>query len=543
MHGRGSKLVKWGPHKWVLDSGAWIHRTSNPLVVLDEGDHWHWQWQFQDQKMARSLYVQLGLRSVRTERFDFPGVQYVAGDDDDDARNVVSVSQLARDHGLVTVFEPTSCHVKDKKTGQIVGKGRLRNGMYMLDYLRVVGQYMGDGGARSGGERGDGEGGGSGHGGRGNNGEGRAGGGRRRDGRGEGTGASRNQEQGGGGSGAAGGDINDEEIVNEEEEEGRSENEMNDENVDQDDDGTIHQEINGNGEEEDNERGGGSTFGESSNRARTGLLGLSRFALVLRLCIAVCILSTLCKFMLATFNNLDFHSLPGLLLPFILSLQLLRNLSKTQSTSRKLVKQIGSLFRGRSRDGEGKQEGTSGDYVHESSNEHNRRLFGLSRFDATTDPTGYWRRQLPARAFPTSTNAARHEDFLVDSGASFHTTWKESILFPYPRHLHDHTKPPTLSLGGIAAGSIAVTRSGYLNGDNIMLDGVLLALQAQANLVSVGQLSIYYGVQVEMDEVGVVIKKKQDGVQIGGGRMLNNLYVLEYFLPGGLFAHCPTPHP
>lgn len=52
---------------------------------------------------------------------------------------------------------------------------------------------------------------------------------------------------------------------------------MNDENVDQDDDGTIHQEINGNGEEEDNERGGGSTFGESSNRARTGLLGLSRF--------------------------------------------------------------------------------------------------------------------------------------------------------------------------------------------------------------------------------------------------------------------------
>jgi hypothetical protein len=82
-----------------------------------------------------------------------------------------------------------------------------------------------------------------------------------------------------------------------------------------------------------------------------------------------------------------------------------------------------------------------------------------------------------------------------------------------------------------------------LNGNKIMLDGVLLAPEAQANLVSVGQLSIYYGVQLEMDEVGVVIKKRQDGVQIGGGRMLNNLYVLEYFLPGGLFAHGHTPHP
>lgn len=161
----------------------------------------------------------------------------------------------------------------------------------------------------------------------------------------------------------------------------------------------------------------------------------------------------------------------------------------------------------------------------------------------TSDPTGYWRRQLPAGAFPSSTNAARPEEFLVDSGASFHATWNESILFPYPQHLQDHTKPPTRRFGGIV-GSIAVTRSGYLNGNNIMLDGVLLALQSRMNLVSVGQLSIQYGVQVEMDDEGVVIRKKQDRVQIGGGRMLNNhLYVLEYFQPPErLFAHSPTPH-
>jgi len=104
-------------------------------------------------------------------------------------------------------------------------------------------------------------------------------------------------------------------------------------------------------------------------------------------------------------------------------------------------------------------------------------------------------------------------------------------------------KPPTRFFGGIV-GSIAVTRSGYLNGDNIMLDGVLLAPESRMNLVSVGQLSIQYKVQVEMDKVGVVIKKQQDGIQIGGGKMLNNhQYVLEYFQPGGgLFAHSPIPH-
>lgn len=137
---RGDEAVKW-----VLDSGAWIHHTSNLDLLLDGGD-----FQFQDEinnkdattprggddDAAPHINVQ-GRGCVRTECFEFPGVRYVVGDD---IRNVVSVSQLARDHRLVTVFEPTSCHVKYKKTGQIVGKGRLCNGMYMLDSLRIVGQ-------------------------------------------------------------------------------------------------------------------------------------------------------------------------------------------------------------------------------------------------------------------------------------------------------------------------------------------------------------------------------------------------------------------
>jgi hypothetical protein len=140
MHKHGVRPVKCGAHEWVLDSGAWIHHTSNLELLLEGGD---FQSQELDNKYAPSsgddaaaLHAQ-GRGSVRTDCFNFTGVHYVVGDD---TRNVVSVSQLARDHGLVTVFEPTSCYVKDKKTGKIVGKGRLRNDMYMLDSLHIVGQ-------------------------------------------------------------------------------------------------------------------------------------------------------------------------------------------------------------------------------------------------------------------------------------------------------------------------------------------------------------------------------------------------------------------
>ncbi|CAD6255386.1 unnamed protein product [Miscanthus lutarioriparius] len=423
MHGHGGRLVKWGPHKWVLDSGAWNHHTSNLALLLEGG---YFQSHELDNKDAPSSgddatapHVQ-GRGSVRTDCFDFPGVHYVVGDD---TRNVVSVSQLARDHGLVTVFEPTSCHVKEKKTGKIVGKGRLRNGMYILDSLHIVGQHIRDGGA-SGGDRHDGaDGGGGGNGDGDSTAEGRGGGGR--DGRGgEGGTRARNQEESSG-SGAARGDINE---INEEGE-GGDEKEI--EEMDDNDEDDIKEigEINGKGEKEDDEKRGGQNSGQLSSRSHTGLFGIFHIATVYRLG--------------GRSNNLA--------------------CGFSQSSSWVL------------------------DY-------------------ATTDPTGY---HLPARAFPaSSTNAARREEFLLDSGASFHTTWNEWILIPYPNGLKDHTEPPTRRFGGIS-GSVAVKTSGYLSIDKIKLDGVLLAPDSRMNLVSVGQLSIQYEVNVEMDDKGFVIKKKQ----------------------------------
>ncbi|XP_066340385.1 uncharacterized protein [Miscanthus floridulus] len=369
MHGHGGRLVKWGPHEWVLDSGAWNHHTSNLALLLEGG---YFQSQELDNKDAPSSgddatapHVQ-GRGSIRTECFDFPGVHYVVGDD---TRNVVSVSQLARDHGLVTVFKPTSCHVKEKKTGKIVGMGRLRHGMYILDSLHIVGQHIRDGGA-SGGDRHDGaDGGGVGNGDGDSTAEGRVGGGR--DGRGgEGGAGARNKEESSG-SGAARGDINE---INEEGEGGdKKEIEEMDDN-DEDDIKEIG-EINGKGEKEDDEKRGGQNSGQLSSRWHTGLFGMSRLACILQL-----------------YTGWGVHSLVAGFCVLFLSFHLFKTWMSPIC----------------------KEEETLGPYPQELSHqEHYKRLFGLSRFDANMDPTGSY--HLPAGAFPaSSTNAARRDEFLVD---------------------------------------------------------------------------------------------------------------------------------
>ncbi|CAL4990573.1 unnamed protein product [Urochloa decumbens] len=477
------------PNEWVLESGAYTHRTSDLSQLLKGGD-------FEEIAIDPPMRehdapnVLLGRGSIRTECFEFPGVLYVP----EVERNVVSVSQLARDHGLVTVFQPTCCHVKDE-TGEIVGKGRLRNGMYILDSLHInQKRYKGGDGGESGDgrcEEADGEGssggrwnGGEGDGEGGSRGEGRGGGGR--DGGGGVSGAG--SHGGDGRDGGQGGGGEDEEIEEVEE------------TTDDEDEKGI-------------QRRRGAYLKESS-QAHRDLLGLSRFT---------------GHIIIAAFYYV-FALFGGVL-----------GLSRFTGYVIAALYYILALFGGVSGDREGKRE-TSGGCRQESSQES---LFGLSRFDMTTDPTGYWRRQLPAGAFPTSTGTeTRLQEFLVDSGASFHVTWKESVLFPYPQHLGKHTKPPVPYFGGVGPGRINVSRSGYLNGDNIMLDGVLLALQSRMNLVSVGQLSHQYNVDVHMGQEGVTIRRLLDGVQIGGGKMKNNhLYVLEYFQPERLYAHSAGPHP
>ena len=64
-----------------------------------------------------------------------PNVSCVRGD----ARNVISVAQLARSHGLVSVFELTVGYVRDTSTGKDVGRAYVREGdrVYVLEYLLI----------------------------------------------------------------------------------------------------------------------------------------------------------------------------------------------------------------------------------------------------------------------------------------------------------------------------------------------------------------------------------------------------------------------
>nr|BBF89311.1 putative NBS-LRR class RGA [Oryza barthii]BBF89316.1 putative NBS-LRR class RGA [Oryza barthii] len=372
---------------WTLDTMAWHHHTPCRWLLVDElpsSDEGNYQ-------------LQTG--SVKTRAFKVPRVRYVQ----EATRNVISVVQLASDHGLVTVFEPTCCHVEVKETGEIIGEGRLCQGQYLLDYLRIhqidddIDMQDEEGAA-------GGPGGGDSDGGVDNNGQGID----REPGRGRGG------STGGYGDdigGDYGGDIGGEGG-------GEKKEKEQDDKKGQEDDEDMKEEQ----EEEEEER-----------RVRMGMFGLSRHL------------------------KDDMYS------------------------------------------------------------------------------TG---------AFSTLANDEhRPGEFLVDSGACFHLTWNKSVLYEYPEHLRNFARPPIDSIGGILAGSINVTESGYLNSE-IMLDGVLLAPNSTLNLVSVGQLVRQYGVKVEMC-MDVKIWKPTGGPPIGSGEMnrrSQHPYVLKKFQPGRLFVDSPPPH-
>ncbi|KAL6653768.1 hypothetical protein ACP70R_008692 [Stipagrostis hirtigluma subsp. patula] len=115
---------------WMLDTMAPFHHTSDRQLLncLQE------KAAYQQPVVGREHLQILGHGSVETERYKVPDVRYVAGGD---TMNTISVYQLAKNHGLVSVFEPTACQVKVSKAGQIVGEGRQCDGKFLLDYLLV----------------------------------------------------------------------------------------------------------------------------------------------------------------------------------------------------------------------------------------------------------------------------------------------------------------------------------------------------------------------------------------------------------------------
>lgn len=112
-------LMEADSNEWVLDTSSLIHHTFNLQLLHD---------------LTTGDLQDVGQRgSVHTQRFKVQDVHYIQGA----TRNVISVAQLARKHGLVTVFEPTCSYVRNRATGQEVGRAHLSNGIYVLDYLLI----------------------------------------------------------------------------------------------------------------------------------------------------------------------------------------------------------------------------------------------------------------------------------------------------------------------------------------------------------------------------------------------------------------------
>uniref|UniRef100_J3NA82 Uncharacterized protein n=1 Tax=Oryza brachyantha TaxID=4533 RepID=J3NA82_ORYBR len=332
-------------NRWTLDTMARHHHTFDRRL-LDE------------QPPVSSSEV---IGSVKTEGFKVPSVRYV----EHATRNVISVAQLADDHGLVTVFEGQSCHVRVNETGEIIGKGSLCQGQYELDYLLI--HQPGDidpTGVHDEGERGGG---------------------------------------GGRGGGDSGGGVNN----------------------------------NTRGRDEEEEEGGRGGSGDDTGG------------------------------------------------------------------------------------------GCGGDKEKKGDD----------------DRKGEKKKDILEKAFVTSGNERRHStEFLLDSGACFHLTWNSAILFPYPPHLQNSTRSPIESIGGVGPGSpIRVEGTGYLNGNMIKLDAVRLAPRSEANLVSISQLGLQYGVSTEFGRHGVVEIKAAFGTVIGTGRRRNHHFVLERLEPGILYAQQTVP--
>lgn len=121
-----------GSSPWVLDLYAWFHSTFDLRLLRDvkmpdlgEIAEALPPWE------QKPLPV-LGRGSVQTGLVKVPDVHYIQGEEN----NVISVAQLSR-VGLDTVFEQQRCCVKDRETGEIVGRAHLRNGVYVVDYLLI----------------------------------------------------------------------------------------------------------------------------------------------------------------------------------------------------------------------------------------------------------------------------------------------------------------------------------------------------------------------------------------------------------------------
>ena len=117
---------------WFVDSGVTNHITSNVKnLSLHAPYNGNDKVSIGNGKQLSMSNVGLGHLSTQTtpvSTISLPNVLHVPTM----KKNLISVSQLTRDHDLIDEFNSSSCLIKDKSTGEVLLKGCLKDGLYQL---------------------------------------------------------------------------------------------------------------------------------------------------------------------------------------------------------------------------------------------------------------------------------------------------------------------------------------------------------------------------------------------------------------------------
>nr|KYP47922.1 hypothetical protein KK1_030409 [Cajanus cajan] len=122
---------------WYLDTGATNHVTSDASNLMGKtpykgeaklkmanGDSSSIQYignsYFYPSKSAKPLFL--------NQLMHVPSV----------SKNLLSVSQFARDNKVFFEFHPNTCNIKCQETRDVLMKGYFRNGLYAFDDLNIV---------------------------------------------------------------------------------------------------------------------------------------------------------------------------------------------------------------------------------------------------------------------------------------------------------------------------------------------------------------------------------------------------------------------
>jgi hypothetical protein len=167
---------------------------------------------------------------------------------------------------------------------------------------------------------------------------------------------------------------------------------------------------------------------------------------------------------------------------------------------------------------------------------------------STTTPwspsTGGWDTNALAAAYSTMALAPPSSDWVIDSGATYHTTPTTGMLFH--SHPPPSTHPTSIVVGNKSTLPVTLVGASVLPGP-FYLNGVLVAPHITHNLLSVCRFTIDNSCSIEFDPTGFSVKDLATRTPLARCDSVGPLYTLRPSSTGVSPLHlpswCPPPHP